>query len=233
MYAKKSYWVKQWYQLLLFAFSTEQECNSFFPFPVFIQVFSGETTVERIKMDYFACIFSIILIFTIPVKWILAAAFAAIVHEFGHAVAIYLTAGNVLTLRIRATGIIMEVTPMSWDKEVICGLAGPLASLLLVLLRRWIPCVSICGLIQGTYNLFPIYPLDGGRVFRALVCRRSGEIMTKCVDMWLFYISIFLLICSSIFVSVKYRLGLTPELIAGMYVWKLIQRKIPCKQKGS
>ena len=58
---------------------------------------------------------------------------------------------------------------MSPGRELICILAGPAASLLLLCLARIFPRVAICGLIQGCYNLLPIAPLDGGRALHCLL----------------------------------------------------------------
>lgn len=63
----------------------------------------------------------------------------------------------------------METLPMSTGRELIAVLAGPAASLLLLSLVRVFPRVAICGLIQGIYNLLPIYPLDGGKALRCLM----------------------------------------------------------------
>ncbi len=63
----------------------------------------------------------------------------------------------------------MRADGMSSGKSVICILSGPMGSLLLFLFVRWIPRIAFCGLLQGIYNLLPIYPLDGGRVVRCML----------------------------------------------------------------
>ena len=61
---------------------------------------------------------------------------------------------------------------MSPIREAICALAGPLGSFSLLLISEYFPEAAVCGLIQGAYNLIPVYPLDGGRLMRCLLPRK-------------------------------------------------------------
>lgn len=58
---------------------------------------------------------------------------------------------------------------MSPGRELLCVLAGPAVSFSLLALARFFPRIAICGLVQGIYNLLPIYPLDGGKALRCMV----------------------------------------------------------------
>ena len=103
----------------------------------------------------------------------------------------------------------METSPMTPGREALCALAGPLGSFLLLLLARHFPEAAVCGIVQGGYNLIPIYPLDGGRILRCLlpekICRWTeiiflavlflfmGIISPKFAIILLFTLSIFLI----------------------------------------
>lgn len=118
----------------------------------------------RLEISPGCCVLWAALLLTLPPVPVLAAAVAAGFHELCHYAAIRLSGGAVLGLRIGAGGMVMQTLPMTPGREVLCALAGPVGSLLLVGLGRVVPYVAACGLIQGLYNLLPLYPLDGGRV---------------------------------------------------------------------
>ena len=125
--------------------------------------------MRRFTISPSACIFAAITILLLPLRWIFAAFLAAAVHELFHILAVYLCGGKVYDLSIGDRGAVMHTDGMSTCKTLICVLAGPLGSLLLVLFIRWIPRIAFCALFQAAYNLLPIYPLDGGRVARCIV----------------------------------------------------------------
>ena len=125
--------------------------------------------LRRIRIDYGFYIFAAALLLIIPIRWILAAFLAALAHELGHYLAVRLLGGEISGGEITWRGARMEMFPMSPGRELLCILAGPAASFLLLCLARVFPRVAICGLIQGSYNMLPIAPLDGGRALHCLL----------------------------------------------------------------
>lgn len=102
----------------------------------------------------------------LPLRWLLAALSAAAFHELCHWAAVRLCGGKVTGLRIGAGGAVMAAEELSGWKELLCTLAGPVGSLLLVLTAKWFPAVAVCAIFQSAYNLLPVYPMDGGRILR-------------------------------------------------------------------
>ena len=126
----------------------------------------NETFSVQVKTGAFILAAALLLI--LPIQWFFAAILAAFVHECFHAGAVLLLGGRIEGVEINIRGIMMRSEILSAPREMICALAGPLGSFLLLLTARWLPRTAVCGLVHGIYNLLPLLPLDGGRVVRSL-----------------------------------------------------------------
>ena len=126
------------------------------------------TAVRRIWIHEDFLFFAAIMLLLLPIRWILAAFAAALFHELGHYLAVRLCGGSVVSGQITLRGAKMTAAPMKPEQELLSVLAGPAASLLLLSLRHLFPRIAFCGLIQGAFNLLPIYPLDGGKALRCI-----------------------------------------------------------------
>ena len=126
----------------------------------------GTRNDRKLLISPSACITFAMMFLLLPIRWILAAAVAAMFHEFYHIAAVLLCGGNFHGLRIGSNGAILAAEEMSSRRTLLCTIAGPLGSLFLLLFLRWSPRIAFCGAVQGMYNLLPIYPLDGGRAIR-------------------------------------------------------------------
>ncbi len=92
---------------------------------------------------------------------------ATCVHELGHIIPIVLVGGSIRSMRLSLRGAVLETEGLSDRQEAVCAIAGPLAGLVLVLFYKAHPWLAFWGITQSLVNLFPVYPLDGGR---ALAC---------------------------------------------------------------
>lgn len=92
-------------------------------------------------------------------------------HELGHLAVLTMFGVKVRYIRFGVLGTVMETEPMSQMHEAICALAGPVVNLFCFwALRPCLPGTALISLLLGCYNLLPVYPLDGGRALRALLC---------------------------------------------------------------
>lgn len=142
----------------------------------------GKCRIETEPSVYIAAALGLLLV---PLRWLAAVLLAAGVHELFHWMAIVALGGSVLKLQIGFSGARMEILPMAPWKELICAVAGPLGSLSVLLFRQWLPRTAICALIQGLWNLLPMYPMDGGRILRCIlriIMGRTWERVSSVVE---------------------------------------------------
>lgn len=174
----------------------------------------------KVQVDPEFCIFSALLLLILPFRWILAMVTAMSFHEISHIVAIYLFGGRIIKLHIGAGGMQLDSSPLESIAQIICTLAGPAGSFLLLLLVHYSPEIALCGLVHGIYNMIPVYPLDGGRVIRFLLPER--------ICIWIEYVVILLLFVGLGIATIVFHLGIGMLMPLIIVFWNLRNRKIPC-----
>ena len=167
-----------------------------------------------------------LVILVLPVQWALSWAIAVCIHEWFHFIAVRLCKGQVYRWQIGMSGMKMEADIPTDGREFICAIAGPVGSLLLLLLAKWFPRIAVCGLIHGVYNLLPVFPLDGGRALKCLV----NKYLPK--HLWIIHLfessTLLLLLLLGLYCTVRFSLGIFP-LILPITLWiKQEKIKIPC-----
>lgn len=176
----------------------------------------------KIRVDPFSYILGAAVLLLLPAKLWMAALFSASVHELFHLVALWLLDGQVTQLRLGICGAKIVTLPMSRGREVLCALAGPMGSFSLLALASHYPLAALFGCMQGAYNLLPIYPLDGGRIFRGIFSEAFCAAAETFFLVMLWGIGIWLI--------TLYDLGLFPVLPALAVTLEPIRRKYPCKE---
>lgn len=120
----------------------------------------------KIEISAGALIILAIFLLVLPLQWVIAAILAAVIHELCHTLVTLLSGGNLTSIYIGGRGTVITATGLSVKREIVASLAGPLGSLCLLFLARWMPRTAICGCVHGIYNLIPLLPFDGGRILR-------------------------------------------------------------------
>ena len=112
-----------------------------------------------------------------------------LLHELGHSVAAMRYDISIASITLWIFGGLarMEDLPEDWDVEFWVALAGPITSVLVaavcyaalfvlpastppvvVFLIAWL---AVINLTLAVFNMLPAFPMDGGRIFRALLAR--------------------------------------------------------------
>ena len=170
-----------------------------------------------------------IITLLIPLKWCFAFLFAGLFHELCHFAAVRLCGGSVPLLHIGNNGATMEAWDLPCKKALLCTLAGPLGSLLLLPFARWYPRLALCAATQALFNLLPLAGLDGGHalhhILHWLLPQSIAEKLCRYVQNGL------LLACfaTGIYCTFVLKLGLFPVLISITLILKSTNGKIPCK----
>ena len=124
---------------------------------------------NRISISGGFCVTLALLLLFVPLRWLTAAAVAAVWHELCHYFAICLMCRMPVNMRLYSFAAYLQLPQMGRGREAVCALAGPIGGLCLLFFARWMPRVAICAAFQSLYNLLPIFPLDGGRAIRCVL----------------------------------------------------------------
>lgn len=105
---------------------------------------------------------------------------ACVFHELGHIGAAYFVGGSVKGLHLSVVGaelILNSEKPLSYGKELIVALAGPLSSFLCAFIAAKLGAYLLAGMClgQGAFNVLPVLPLDGGRGLYALIAMLKND----------------------------------------------------------
>lgn len=155
----------------------------------------------RFKIDLKIFLFLIFFYFTKQAKTYILIIIFAIIHEFGH-----LIAGLVLGMKPESINLMpyglsisFKVIPNDYNKKfgrgnlleikkIIVALAGPLTNFFIILIafktRLNVNIFSSLKIIYAnlllmTFNLLPIYPLDGGRILKGILYLIIGKKNTE------------------------------------------------------
>jgi Zn-dependent protease len=119
-----------------------------------------------------------------------------VVHELAHALVTRAAGGKVSKITLFIFGGVAELSdePTSPGKEFVMAAAGPMTSIVLAVIALlgyivarsvgaswwlWAPLqyLAMINFFVGVFNLLPGFPLDGGRVLRAILWGITGDIL--------------------------------------------------------
>lgn len=102
---------------------------------------------------------------------------AALVHELGHMVVMAVCQVPPASIQLGFAGAAIFASFSTPRQELLCAAAGPLANLLSsTILLPAAPKFAAAGILLAAFNLLPVYPLDGGRIVRAVAPRAAETV---------------------------------------------------------
>lgn len=167
----------------------------------------------------------------LPLDWFFALTFSALFHEICHLLALRLLGGQARDIRLGAAGAVIQALPLPPGKGLICTLAGPLGSLLLLLSARWFPRLALCTAVQAFWNLLPTGNSDGSHALEywaaIFLPPRAALALCRIIPR----IMLILISLAAVFSAWILKLGVLPVLAAGMLIIRGRNGKIPCKSQ--
>lgn len=165
-------------------------------------------------------IFAAVSFLLVPVKWLAAWLFAALLHELSHIAMLKLLRCQILSVKIGASGAVIESDCDAQWKKLLCIMAGPIAGFALALLLHIMPRVALCGVIQSLYNLLPLSSLDGGRTLESIAHmvfpRKAADKIVETVQ----YVVIAALTLAALYGTFFLKLGAVPIVLVGIVLFK-------------
>ena len=169
--------------------------------------------MDRIWVSGWGCVALALTLLVLPLPWVAAAVLAAADHELCHYLAIAALGGQVGRIAVGSGGAAMELGCLSPVRELLAAAAGPVGSLSLMLMGRFFPRLALCGLVQGLFNLLPIYPLDGGRILRRALELALPDRAAAAITCWTGFA---FALCGTFFCL---RLGFLPGAVVFLAAW--------------
>ena len=187
------------------------------------------TKHSPVDFSFSVCIWGCLLLLLAPLDLVFSFYAAAAIHESCHILALRLFHIPIYSMTLSISGAVIQTAPLPPKQEFLCAAAGPAGSFLCVLFLRFLPLVAIFGLIQGIYNLLPIYPMDGGRLLRCF-CQiffpRRCEMI--CAAVAIMTVTVITGTCFYLYFHTARSLFL---LFALYFLFQtFVKRKIPCKE---
>lgn len=192
---------------------------------------------KRIEVDVSFVVFLCVYYYCDPSGTFFPFLTAAALHEAGHLAVLRCLGVRIEALRLSAQGATMQTAPLSYRNELLAASGGPCVNFLLLLFfARRLPIFALVNLCLLVYNLLPVYPLDGGRILRALLSLLLPTVAAKIAEQVISGVVIFLLSASAVVLTCVYHVGLWPILALGLLLlraamtsWGAKSQRVPQK----
>ena len=200
----------------------------------------------RFRIDLKIFILIILFLITNQIKIYAMIMIFAIIHEFGHLLAGLIVGMKPEKIEIRPIGVSIEFNIKEKDynvkikkgnllevKKIFVALAGPLTNALIICILSIVDITNISyndkllmiysNILLIIFNIFPIYPLDGGRILKGIIYLLKGKYIA---EKYIYNISYITLIILTIFASIIILyLRNIAIFLAIMFLWGILIRE--------
>lgn len=171
------------------------------------------------------------LFYVSPLGVLLPFFILSVLHELGHIAALSAFGVGLRRIRLGAFGTVLETGPMRPTAELVCALSGPAVNIICCFaLLRVSAGLAVLSLALGCYNLFPVYPLDGGRALRAVLTRLPPDTAwrtEKCIS------AVFVGAVGLLCLRLGLRFGHAPLLLFAVLLGHLFFERNTCCDLGA
>lgn len=153
-------------------------------------------------------------------------------HEAGHLLALRLLGAKVHKLRLSVCGAVLITEPLPYAKEMIAAAAGPAVNILLLaaaMSRE--PMLALVNLCLCAYNLLPFYPLDGGRILRAVLRLLLSERAADVIERVIAGACLLVLIALACYLTCVWHAGLWPIIVCALLLLRVAGTILPEKKR--
>lgn len=139
-------------------------------------------------------------------------------HEAAHLLLLRLAGAPVQRVSFSLCGACIHTAPLKRRWEIAVSAAGPATNFLLFLLLRRIPIASLVNLCLFAYNLLPFYPLDGGRILRAVLHTLLPDTAAELLERIVAGLCLLLLSALACYLTCALHAGLWPVLLCALLI---------------
>ena len=166
-----------------------------------------------------------------PARTFVPFLFSVTAHEAGHLLALSLLRVRVHKLRLTCSGAILVTEPLRYTQEMIAAAAGPAVNaLLLALFAKAEPQIAFVNLLLLLYNLLPFYPLDGGRILRAILHLLFSAGMADVIERIVCGASCLFLLFGAVWLTCVRHAGLWPVVVWALTAVRIAGTVLPDKR---